>query len=381
MINLIKGFPALELLPTSVLEKSTMEASKKLAQSQSFAGENLNYVSNLGNPFLRKTLASKFSTKYYETSSDYFCMTHGATGAFSLITTLNLKEKDTIVVEDPTYFVAPPIFKDYNFNLISVPLEKDGMNLIKLEEKLKENNVKLVYTIPVYHNPTGTIMSIEKRKKLIELSQKYNFKIMADEVYQHLYFDEQEPPPPDLCTFDNCKTGGTVYSVGSFSKTICPGMRLGWIQVNPKSNLIQKFIDSGTLFSGGGLNSYTSLIIDTAIELNLYNDHLKMLKVEYSDRLTTLCNALKEFDKKKLLDFEKPKGGYFLWIKLNDQINFDLFSKNLKKNQVQVLIGNKNSIEENSFPNFIRLCFAYVDRKDLIEGSKRICISANESLN
>ena len=299
-----------------------------------------------------------------------------------MITTLNLKENDTIIVEDPTYFVAPPIFKDYNYNLVSVPMEKDGMNLEILEKKLKETNAKLVYTIPIYHNPTGIILSIEKRKKLIKLSQKYNFKIIADEVYQHLYFDENEPPPSDLCSFDDCKTGGTVYSVGSFSKTICPGMRIGWIQVNPNSNLIKKFISCGTLFSGGGLNSYTSLIINTSIELNLYDEHLNILKKEYSERLSILCNSLKKFDgEKNLFQFDKPKGGYFLWIKLNDSINIDLFELNLIKNQIEIMFGNKNSIELNSFPNYIRLCFAYVDKKDLIEGSKRICISAIESLN
>jgi 2-aminoadipate transaminase len=135
-----------------------------------------------------------------------------------------MRENDVIIVENPTYFIAPAIFKDYHYKLVSVPMESDGMDLEALEEKVKETKPKLVYTIPVYHNPSGITMSVEKRKKLIKLSQKYNFKILADEVYQNLNYDDSSPPPPEMCTFDDCLTGGTVYSVGTFSKTICPGL-------------------------------------------------------------------------------------------------------------------------------------------------------------
>jgi 2-aminoadipate transaminase len=136
-----------------------------------------------------------------------------------------MRENDVIIVENPTYFIAPPIFKDYHYKLVSVPMESDGMDLEALEVKVKETKPKLVYTIPVYHNPSGITMSVEKRKKLIKLSQKYNFKILADEVYQNLNYDDSSPPPPEMCTLDDCLTGGTVYSVGTFSKTICPGLK------------------------------------------------------------------------------------------------------------------------------------------------------------
>jgi 2-aminoadipate transaminase len=158
-------------------------------------------------------------------------------------------------------------------------------------------------------------------------------------------------------------------------------MRLGWIQVNPKSNLMNIFNDCGTLFSGGGLNSYTSLIVESSMKLKLFDNHLEMLIKEYSSRLDILCDAIIQYDDKKLFSFDKPKGGYFLWIVLNSQINTELFYQQLEQNKVIVMPGSDNSIENNSFPNCIRLCFAFVSKDELIEGSKRICQAANKSFN
>ena len=134
------------------------------------------------------------------------------------------------MVEEPTYFVIEKIFRDRNLNVVGVPTDSQGMLVAELEKLLLEGlKPALVYIIPTFQNPTGLCLSHDRRAQLISLANKFDFHILADEVYQLIYFDELPPRP--LISFDR---GNRVISFGSFSKILAPGLRTGWIHAAPE---------------------------------------------------------------------------------------------------------------------------------------------------
>ena len=257
MINFKVGQPATTMLPLDLLREC---AAHKFAETDPMF---LQYGHIYGYPKFRQTL-SKFLSEGYDAPVDAerLFITNGVTGGISLICSLFCQAGDLVFLEEPSYFLALSIMKDFKMNIRQIPMEEDGLNIVALEEVLKRGIVpKLLYTIPTCHNPTGRTMSVAKRKRLVELSVKYGFIIVADEVYQLLSFPHVTPPPP-MFTFD---ADGTVLALGSFSNILAPALRLGWIQAHPR--LLKVIADSGQLDSSGGINPVISGIVHSAISL------------------------------------------------------------------------------------------------------------------
>lgn len=363
MINFSQGSPSSDLYPHDLLSKATQHCLDKLKNSVSFSQETLDYVPQLGNVSFRKNFAC-FLNKMLPSSKiihhDQLLVTPGASLAISLIVTLYLKAGDTILVEDPTYFIAKDIFRDYHLNIVTVPSDKDGICLEQIPEETL-GKIKMLYIIPVFQNPSGSSISHKKRLDLLDLAKKWNFLIIADEVYQTMYYSTE--PLPSLVDYDE---GSHVFSVGSFSKILFPGIRLGWIQVGKKSTLLDKMDKSGTLWSGGGLNSLTSSIIDSAIELGLLEKHLLSLRETYSKRLDILSDSLDPI-RGKYIEFEKPSGGYFLWIKVLGDIEME---KLTQIPGVKLKLGKEFGDSSHSY---IRLCFGHVTEDEIKTGGLLIC--------
>jgi DNA-binding transcriptional MocR family regulator len=178
---------------------------------------------------------------------------------------------DTVIVEEPSYFLALRIFADYELNIVGTPIDENGLIIEALEEKLTRHKPVLIYTIPAFHNPAGVTLSANRREKLVGLSREYDFFIVADEVYQMLAYTSAPPQP--MTYYD---TSGRVFSLGSFSKILAPGLRLGWIQAKP--SLLEPFITCGYLESGGGLNPFVSSIVNSVIDPDLQKDYLNLIK-------------------------------------------------------------------------------------------------------
>jgi DNA-binding transcriptional MocR family regulator len=206
-------------------------------------------------------------------------------------------------------------------------------------------------------------MSAARRERLVELSQEHDFMILADEVYQLLsYYD---PPPAALGTMS---ASGTVLSFGSFSKILAPALRLGWIQTSPE--IAKRLTDIGAVNSGGSLNHFTSLIVRCAIDMGLQQSHLEKLRNTYRARVEAMDAALKEH----LSDHAtwiRPDGGYFFWLKLNDNIDV----RELRHKAVAMKTGFQEGelfSGCSGMKNFIRLSFAYYNESDLHEGIARL---------
>ena len=221
----------------------------------------------------------------------------------------------------------------------------------------------MLYTIPSFHNPGGQSMSAARRIRLVELSREYDFLVVADEVYQLLWYDQA--PPAALGTMAE---EGNVLSLGSFSKILAPGLRLGWIQTSPK--LMARLLDSGAVNSGGSFNHFTSHIVRHAIDLGLQQTQLKDLRQTYRSRVQAMDTALNEHIG-QLASWHRPEGGYFFWLKFSKAVDTTELRRQAGEYQTGFQPG-ENFSNNGGLRNYLRLSFAHYGEADIREGVARL---------
>jgi DNA-binding transcriptional MocR family regulator/dihydrodipicolinate reductase len=372
LVHLGVGQPSPALLPLEGIRKA---AANRFGFDDPWL---LQYGDIPGYANLRKALAEWLNKQEgYKSTIDpsTLFITNGNTGALTLICTFFTSTGDVVYAEEPSYFLALNTFKDFRLKVDVIRTDKHGLDVDFLEEKLKKTpphlRPKFIYVIPSYNNPCGVTLSHERRIKLVELSETYNFLIVADEVYQLLGFNDPNPLQ-HMYSYDK---KGTVFSCGSFSKILAPALRLGWIQASKE--LLQKFMRSGQLDSSGALNPMVSAIVHSAIELGVQQEHLEKVKAALNKGCEVLCKQLKE-SLPAYVEFTAPIGGYFVWIKL--PTNFDaeeLLPLAREKHQVAFQPGIKFSAV-GALKNFLRVSFSYYNEEKLAEGAKRLGAAIRE---
>lgn len=363
-VNFKVGQPAPSMLP---LDKIRKAAADKFSQTDPML---LQYGHIYGYPKFRASLA-KFLTRRYEAEVDpeKLMVTNGNTGAITLICSLFTKAGDLVFAEEPTYFLAKSIFNDFNLNCVQIPMDEHGVDVELLEKKLESGQVpKMMYVVTTCHNPTGRTLIAERRAKLAELSNKYQFYLVCDEVYQLLAFPGVEVPPP-MFTYDK---HGTILGLGSFSKILAPALRVGWIQAH--ESVLKKIAGCGQLDSSGGLNPVSFGIVHSAIDLGLQDEHLDETTGILAKRYKVLESALVEFMPLGVT-FERPQGGYFVLVSLpQGQKAADLLDIAVA-NKVRFLPGTSFG---ESMQNRLRLSFSFYDPEDLRVGAERLGKAINE---
>jgi 2-aminoadipate transaminase len=356
-IDLGIGQPHVDILP---LNQLTEAATHRLQLGDR---NILQYGMQQGNGNFRVSLAQFLSAEYNApVDPDHLFITAGISQALDQICALHTRPGDTVIVEEPSYFLALRIFADHKLKVIGTPIDEDGLIIDALEEKLAKHKPVFIYTIPVFHNPAGVTLSTNRREKLVSLAEKHDFLIVADEAYQLLAYTAGPPPP--MTYFDSSER---VLSLGSFSKILAPGLRLGWMHAQP--SLLEPFIGCGYLESGGGLNPFVSSIVNSVIDLGLQKDYLNFLKKTYSNRKVILSKALREHI--PALTFTDPDGGYFIWSHLPEGTDTETLLETAKKHQVGFRTGIKFSSVEG-LSNYLRFCFAFYGEADLLEGVERL---------
>ncbi len=359
MIDFGVGQPSPTLLPLALLRKA---AENRLdGNDASF----LAYGAEQGNGYFRAALAAFLCEHYHiPVGAHQLVVTAGASMGLDLLCTLFARPGDTIFVEEPSYFLALRIFTDHNLEIISLPMDEQGLIIEALEEKLSQHKPVFLYTVPTFHNPSSITLRADRRNQLVELSWKYDFLIIADEVYHLLNF-AAEPPPPPMAKYI---ASDTVLSLGSFSKIMAPGLRLGWIQTGPQ--LLKRIIGCGLLDSGGGLNPFTSAIVCSAIEMGLQQIQLATLINTYTYRKIALSNALKEY-LPDTVRFTEPDGGFFIWLVFPEGVDTQQMRVEAQRSNVGYLPGVKFS-SGRKLINCARLSFSYFDVPELEEGAQRL---------
>ena len=357
-INLGIGQPSADLLRVDLLRQAS---ESFFSEAQPF---ELNYGVLPGDERFLESLAGYLSEGYDATvSPESLFVTGGNSQALDFVSTVFSKSGDTVFVEEPSYFLAFQIFRDHGLNVVGVPIDDNGMQIDALEALLNEHNPAFVYIIPSYHNPGGHCMSIERRVRLIELTQQHGFLIVADEVYQLLYYYD-EPPP----AFGTMIESDTILSLGSFSKILAPGMRVGWIQTGP--GLRKRLLDNGFINSGGSISHYSSHIVRHAIDLGLQRTHVRELKRTYRNRVEAMQDSLQsQFG--DLATWQRPGGGYFFWLRFDDDVDTAPFSDRASELRTGFQPGSVFS-SDGRLSNFLRLSFAHYDEDDIREGIARM---------
>lgn len=358
MVDFGIGQPAFDLLPLELLREA---AARRLAEGDR---EFLNYGYEMGDGPFRALLAAFLGREGgYETTAGRLMITGGASQALDMICTHFARAGDTVFVEEPTYFLALRIFADRGLRAVPVPTSAEGVDLDALERLLAQERVAFFYTVPTFQNPSGATMPAEKRERLAQMAARHDFYVVADEVY-HLLDYEGAPPPP-LANFNQDER---VLSLGSFSKILAPGLRLGWIDASP--TLLQRMAGSGLLDSGGGLNPFTSTIVRSILQEEELAPHIARLKAVYRRRIACMDGALqRQFADH--IHYAKPDGGFFFWVTLPESVDTAALLPAARQMGVAYQPGSKFSADDGC-RNCMRLSFTFYDEAQLENGVARL---------
>lgn len=355
VVSLSAGNPAPDAFPA----EAVAEISERLLNENPVLA--LQYGLTEGYVPLRETLKKYMVEKYgVSMEGNDLIITSGAQQVMDLVTKSLVNEGDVVITEAPSFIGSLNTFRSYNAKLVGVPMDDDGMNMEELEKALKENeNVRFIYTIPNFQNPSGITMSLEKRKKMYELAKKYSVLILEDNPYGELRYKGENLP--NIKSFDD---SGLVIYAGSFSKVISPGMRVGWCMA--PNEIIQKMV---VCKQGEDVhtNMWSQVVCNEFMTKYDFEAHLEMLRNLYREKLEYTMSLLKENLSDKIT-YGDVEGGLFIWCTLPEDVDMNAFCVELVKNKVCVVPGNAFLTDEKEISHNFRINFSTPSNEQLKKG-------------
>lgn len=357
VISFAGGLPNPVSFPISDLQESIDGAIKK-------NGSRLfQYSTTEGYLPLREMIATKYRQKFnLDVNPEDVLITNGSQQALELLGKVILNKGDQVLMEEPGYLGAIQAFSLCEPEFLSVTLEEDGLDLVKLEELLKTNPVKLIYCVPNFQNPTGLTYSLEKRKAMREIVSKYDVAFIEDDPYGELRFRGEALPYIGAGYMKNS------ILLGTFSKTVTPGMRLGFL-ITKNAELMRHLV---TAKQGSDLhtNIFTQYVIHEYLMNNPYSEHVKKIIALYEVQATAMLDAMEAYFP-KTVSWTKPEGGMFIWVTLPEgQSALDLFSKAMEK-KVAFVPGDPFYTHKRGVNTF-RLNYTNATPDVIREGIKRL---------
>lgn len=326
-----------------------------------YGGKSMQYSTSEGYDKLRKVIIEIMRERGINTDIDNILIISGSQQGLDLTAKAFIDEGDTIICESPTYLSAINAFKPFYPKFEEVCIDNEGLDPEALEEKLKNSeNVKFLYTIPDFQNPTGLTLSFERRKSIIELANKYNILIVEDSPYSELNFTGQYLPP--LKSLD---TEERVIYLSTFSKIVCPGFRIGWMCASKE--IIKKFV----LFRQGSdlhTNIFSQMQITKFFEKYDVKAHIEKNIAIYKNRRDAMLNAIKA-DFPKEVKYTEPKGGFFLWVTLPTYMDSTELLKCALKNGIAFISGEA-FFPNGGHKNTLRLNYTNINEEKIREGIK-----------
>ena len=289
--------------------------------------------------------------------NDITLITSGGQQGIDLLSKVMCNEGDVVICEKPSFIGALNSFKANGAKLVQIDIEKDGV----LEKALIENkNAKIIYLIPTFQNPSGSTMSLEKRKAVLALAKKYGVIILEDNPYGELRFRGEEIP-----TIKSMDKNGLVVYCSSFSKIIAPAIRVGYMSV--PSELAGKIVVAK---QGGDVhtNMYFQLVCDLFLEKYDIDEHIEKIRVLYRDKCLLMLDEMrKKFDNLGI-KYTAPDGGLFLWCTLPENIDLAEFVKLSLERKVAVVPGGAFLAGENEVSHSFRVNFSFPSNEQIIKG-------------
>lgn len=349
-ISLASGAAYPPLLPDVVREAAEAVGPRR--------EEAMQYGPLMGLDDLREEICRFVAGDGVQAKPENVLVTYGAKNALDLACRVFVEPGDRVIVTRPSYMTAIHIMRTHNVQFVDVGQDRDGLSTDELEEQLElfeanaEPMPKLLFDVPDFHNPTGITMSLARRRKILELARRYNFVICEDDPYRRIRFDGEAVPP-----IKSLDTTGHVISLGTVSKTIAPGLRVGWAIGD--AGVVRRMAMQK---ADGGSNTFAQRIVVQLMRSNKISRHVDELTEKMRNHRDAMVAALAEYMPEAKC--RVPDGGYFLWVRLRESDDAEHV----------VELGIRGGVEATpgrlSFPsddpgNCLRLAYSFVDEDQI----------------
>jgi 2-aminoadipate transaminase len=356
IISLAGGMPAPELFPL----REFQEACRYVLEHDGAAA--LQYGVTEGYPPLKQYLVSKMCKYGVPAEEENILIVNGSQQALDLIGKVFLDAGDTVLTDRPSYLGAIQAWTAYEAQFVTVPLDDNGTRVDLIEDILRREPVKFIYCLPNFHNPAGVTLSLERRQKLVDLAARHGLFIVEDDPYGELRFEGEDITPISVMHKEN-----TIY-LSTFSKTLAPGIRLGWI-VAP-SKVISKLVQAK---QGADLHTSTfvQMVVNDICQRGFLRQHVKHIRDTYRERCAGMLSAMERYFPQEVR-WTRPRGGLFLWVILPEGTDCMELLKAAVEEKVAFIPGTAFYPDGNSGHNTLRLTFATASPEMIEEGIRRL---------
>lgn len=367
IISFAGGLPAPELFPVKEMKAAVDKVFEEHGQ------EAMQYGAAKGVTALREVIQQHVKEKEdVDSELDNVLVTTGSEQALDLVGKAFVDPGDTVLVEQPTYLCALDVFRSYGANFASVEMDEDGMKMDALEEALKANpNTKLIYTVPNFQNPTGRTMTEKRRKQLAELAEKYDVYVLEDNPYGEIRFSGQHVPA--VKSFDK---SGHVFYMSTFSKTLAPGFRLGWLVADKavvnKLTVLKQSADLHT-------DNLAQFAVAQFFADNDVDAHVKEISALYGKRKDLMLEGIKKYFPEGV-KYTDPEGGMFLWVEVPGVDDTVELFKECLEHDVAFVPGDPFFAGEVQ-PGAFRLNYSNMKEDQIEVGLKRLGAALTAAVN
>ena len=366
IISFAGGFPDSAMFDVNGIEQASQTAL------QENAGLALQYGATEGYMPLREQLAAFMASKgAKDVAADQLIVTTGSQQALDLLGKCMISPGDKVIVEGPTFLATIQCFRLYGAEVISAPVDANGVIVEELEKLMAEHQPKMVYLIPTFGNPSGATLSLERRKRVLELAVKHQTLVVEDDPYGDLYFDV--PPPASLLALSSEVAGSREWLAhcGSLSKVLSPGLRIGWMiapaQLLAKAVMCKQFSDAHT-------STFAQATAAEYLKAGHMPATLAKVRAVYAERAKVMMEALRAA-LGDAIAFTEPQGGLFLWVKLTGANGALADANVLAKKAIEqgvAFVPGAPFFSQNPDVSTLRLSFATADEDKIREGVARL---------
>ena len=361
------GFPFPEAFPTEELATAAREVLDENPEGP------LQYGGSEDIEQLVEGIARRAEERGIDADEETIMVTAGATHAVDAVCRTFLEPGDAVFLGVPTFMGTLYVFENYGVEVVGFEIDADGVDVEAIAEALHARREegrpipKLLYTIPNFQNPTGATLSLDRRRRLLELAEEFDFVIVEDDAYGELRYDGEDVPP--LAALDET---GRVVHVGSFSKTIAPGVRTGYAIAH------EEILDGMELVDSGGTNTFVRTVLGRYFAEGHYEANLEELRAAYGDRRDHMLGCLDEH-LPEACAWSEPDGGFFVWVELPEGLDAEELLSEAAEEGVTYLPGSM-FYPDGRGERCLRLSFSYVPYEEMERGVQAIARSVRSAL-
>ncbi|SFD82929.1 GntR family transcriptional regulator, regulator for abcA and norABC [Paenibacillus catalpae] len=354
IIRLGTGEPSPDLYPQA-MERILLQMPSQM--------KDFGYPEPRGLYTLREEISRHMAQYGVKVSPDSVLIVSGALQALQLIALGLLKNGSSVLTESPSYLQSLQVFQSAGMSMSGLPMDEEGLAVKGLEHYARSGKGTILYTIPSFHNPTGTVMSDKRRHEIYQLCVQQKLPMMEDDAYRDLWLDEPSPPP--IKALDQ---NGLVLYIGSMSKTLSPGLRIGWV-IGPEQ-VIHRLADV-KMQSDYGASTLSQWTVMQFLRQRQYGEHLDFVRKELRTRRSYMLQLLEHYLKGKA-EWKVPGGGFYIWLKLNSGISIPALFEAALNNGVLL---NPGYLYDKTDQEHLRLSYSYATLKQMEKGIRQLATS------